>query len=318
VGAPAVSIQGLTKRFGSNPALEEVSFDVPVGTLYGLLGPNGAGKTTLFSIAAGFVKPTAGRVEVLGIDVAHIRLLRGRFSMLPQDARFQAGIPVIEQLVMFCRLNGQDPVAARASAQKALELVGLGAQGKRSARALSHGMMKRVQLCQAFLGDPEVVFLDEPTSGLDPENARQVRELVRGMRGSRTVVFSSHNLQEVQDLCDHVAILDKGDLRLSGSMAELTGSTFLLRIGLPRPLTAQAEAALTRLPAVERIERTGPNDLNVRLRTQGAGGKEEATKAIHDVLSAHGLFPRSFFEGASLEALFLEITGGTYDGASSR
>jgi len=317
VAAPAVSVQGLTKRFARVVALDDVRFDVPQGSLYGLLGPNGAGKTTLFSVAAGFLKPSGGRIEVLGVDVAEISRLRGRFSMLPQDARFQGGIPIVEQLIMFSRLNGLDAVAARAEAQRALEVVGLGEVGRRSARALSHGMMKRVQLCQAFLGNPEVVFLDEPTSGLDPENARHVRELVRAMRGTKTVVFSSHNLQEIQDVCDHAAILHEGTLRLAGSMQELTGASFLVRVSLSQPLTPAAEAALRALPMTSDVERTGGNDFNLKWRLEGAGGKDEAMKALYATLAAHGLYPRSVFEGASLEARFLEITGGTYDGASS-
>jgi ABC-2 type transport system ATP-binding protein len=314
----AVSVQGLSKRFGGTRALADVTFEIPAGSLFGLLGPNGAGKTTLFSVAAGFLRPSAGRVEVLGIDVEQISRLRGRFSMLPQDARFQAGIPVFEQLVMFSRLNGLDEAGAQAASQKALELVGLGDVGSRSSGALSHGMLKRVQLCQAFLGDPEVVFLDEPTSGLDPENARHVREIVRGMRGTRTVVFSSHNLQEVQDLCDHAAIIHLGKLCVSGSMAELTGASFLVRISLSQPLPGAVEGELLSMPAVESLERTGPAEFNLRFRSAGSDGKDAAMKAVFDTLSRHGIYPRSVFEGASLEARFLEITGGKYDGASSR
>ncbi len=313
----AISVQGLTKKFSRVVALADVSFDVPTGSLFGLLGPNGAGKTTLFSVAAGFLKATGGRMEVLGTDVRSISLLRGRFSMLPQDAAFQSGIPVIEQLIMFCRLNGLAPADARAAAQKALEIVDLGEVGKRAARTLSHGMAKRVALCQAFLGEPEVVFLDEPTSGLDPENARKMRDLIRGMRGAKTVVLSSHNLQEIQDLCDHVAILNKGKMELAGSMADLTASSFLLRVTLGAALSPDAEKALCALPLVSSLERTGTLEFNLRLTLDGAGRKDEAMKAIYSTLASLQLYPRSVFEGASLEARFLEITGGTYDGASS-
>lgn len=314
----SVSIRGLSKRFGRALALADVSFDVPQGSLSGLLGPNGAGKTTLFSIAAGFLHASAGTIEVLGTDVREISRLRGRFSMLPQDAAFQAGIPVMEQLVMFARLNGYTPHDARARAQKALETVGLGEVGRKAARALSHGMAKRVALCQAFIGEPEVVFLDEPTSGLDPENARKMRELIRGMRGTRTVMISSHNLQEIQDLCDHCTILHQGAVMETGSMADLTSSSFLLRISTLQPAPAQALADLKALRTVEGVEVTGPTDFNLRLNLGDPAQKPETTKLILETLARHGVYPRSLFEGASLEARFLEITGGTYDGASSR
>ncbi|MHC5009758.1 MAG: ABC transporter ATP-binding protein [Planctomycetota bacterium] len=313
----AVSTLSLTKRFARTVALDDVSMDVPEGSLFGLLGPNGAGKTTLFSVAAGFLKATSGTVEVLGVDVRNISRLRGRFSMLPQDAAFQAGIPVIEQLVMFSRLNGLDPAAARKASQDALEIVGLGEVGRRAARTLSHGMAKRVALCQAFIGEPEVIFLDEPTSGLDPENARRMRDLIRQMRGQQTVVLSSHNLQEVQDLCDHVAILHLGELVQAGSMAELTTSSQLVRIVLGKPLMPEAEQALRALPQVYDIEKTGEGEFNLKLNLSSIEDLDPAKTAILQTFLSLGLTPKSISEGASLEARFLEITGGTYDGGSS-
>ncbi|MDF1702458.1 MAG: ABC transporter ATP-binding protein [Planctomycetota bacterium] len=316
--AASMSIQGLGKDFGRFTALQDVSFEVPEGAIFGLLGPNGAGKTTLFSIAAGFLSASRGRVEVLGTDVREISALRGRYSMLPQDAAFQGGIPVIEQLVMFARLNGFSYDEAEAKAIEALELVGLGDVARRNARALSHGMMKRVALCQAFLGSPELMLLDEPTAGLDPENARGIRELVRGMRGQRTVVISSHNLREIQELCDHAAILHEGKLEACASMDELTSSGTLVRITLGEPLTDAAAADLQALPQVASLERTGPMDFNLQLDIESGDQKDEALKSINKCLiGTHDLVPRSLNEGASLERRFLEITGGLYDGSSS-
>ena len=313
----AVSVQHLTKRFPRITALDRVSFEIPQGSLFGLLGPNGAGKTTLFSVAAGFLKPTEGAVEVLGVDVSEISQLRGRFSMLPQDAAFQGGIPVLEQLVMFGRLNGYSKEEATERSHRALAMVGLDEVAKKSARALSHGMMKRVALCQAFLGEPEVILLDEPTSGLDPETARAVRNLIQDMRKDRTIVVSSHNLREIQDICDHAAILDHGRLQVVASMGELTSATFLLRIELTRPLTDEAEAALLAIDEVERIERTSETEANLELSLASPDGKEAALERIQHTILDQGLVLRSLHEGASLEAKFLEITGGTYDGASS-
>lgn len=314
----AVSIRGVSKHFRKAKALDDVTFDIPKGALFGLLGPNGAGKTTLFSVAAGFISATSGSINVLGIDVREISNLRGRFSMLPQDAAFQGGIPVIDQLVMFGRLNGYSTQEARQRSERALELVGMGDVAKKSARALSHGMMKRVALCQAFLGDPEVIFLDEPTAGLDPENARNMREVVRGLREDKTVVLSSHNLQEIQDVCDHAAILNKGKLEACASMEDLTSSSFLVRITLADALPDAAEHALRALPMVAELEKTSPSEFNLKLDLPSADAKDEALKAINKTLVVdHDIMPRSMNEGASLEARFLEITGGTYDGASS-
>jgi ABC-type multidrug transport system ATPase subunit len=313
---PAVKVTNLTKKFAHQVALDGVDLEIPANTLYGLLGPNGAGKTTLFSIAAGFLKPTGGAIEVLGVDVRRISELRGKLAMLPQDAAFQGSIPVIEQLIMFSRLNGLDKAAARSAAEKALEIVGLPEVARKAARALSHGMMKRVALCQAFLGDAKVIFLDEPTAGLDPDNARRIREMVKSFTRDKTVVFSSHNLQEVQDICDHVCVIDKGRVVEAGTMESLTQSTFLVRIELVSALSTEAQAALQALPVVEAIELTSEKEFNLRLNVSGAG-KDEAMKAMYGTLASFEIYPRSVFEGASLEARFLEITGGTFDGASS-
>ena len=312
----AVKVNNLTKKFANQIALDRVNLEIPKNSLYGLLGPNGAGKTTLFSIAAGFLKPTEGTIEVLGVDVARISELRGQLAMLPQDAAFQGSIPVIDQLIMFSRLNGLDQNAAHNAAKDALEIVGLPEVARKSARTLSHGMMKRVALCQAFLGDAKVIFLDEPTAGLDPDNARRIRELVKEFTQDKTVIFSSHNLQEVQDICDYVCVIDKGRVVEEGTMESLTESTFLVRIELVSALSQEAHAALQALPVVESIELTSDTEFNLRLNVSGAG-KDEAMKEIYGTLTSFEIYPRSVFEGASLEARFLEVTGGTFDGASS-
>ncbi len=313
---PAVRVNNLTKKFANQVALDRVNLEIPKNSLYGLLGPNGAGKTTLFSIAAGFLKPTQGTIDVLGVAVARISELRGQLAMLPQDAAFQGSIPVIDQLIMFSRLNGLDQNAAENAAKDALEIVGLPEVAKKAARTLSHGMMKRVALCQAFLGDAKVIFLDEPTAGLDPDNARRIRELVKEFTQDKTVIFSSHNLQEVQDICDYVCVIDKGKVVEEGTMESLTESTFLVRVELVSPLSPEAQSALQALPVVESIELTSGSEFNLRLNVSGAG-KDEAMKQIYGTMAGFEIYPRSVFEGASLEARFLEITGGTFDGASS-
>ncbi|MCX6979790.1 MAG: ABC transporter ATP-binding protein [Verrucomicrobia bacterium] len=313
----AVRITNLSKKFNRTVALDNVSLDIPANTLYGMLGPNGAGKTTLFGVAAGFLKATSGEIEVHGINVKNISALRGRMSMLPQDASFQSGIPVIEQLTLFARLNGFDAPAAAKAAAEALDLVGLPDVAKKNARALSHGMLKRVALCQAFIGHAEVIFLDEPTAGLDPDNARRIRDLVKAYKKDRTIIFSSHNLQEVQQICDHVCILHKGRVMECGTMDELTSASFLLRVTLDRALGLAAEGELTAHPLVAGVIREDDLSFQMKLNLQNSSQKTDAMKMLYDVLGRHGLFPRSVNEGASLEARFLEITGGKFDGGSS-
>ncbi|MCB9832959.1 MAG: ABC transporter ATP-binding protein [Planctomycetes bacterium] len=316
----AVSVRSLSKFFGRFAALDDASFDVPQGSLFGVLGPNGAGKTTLFSILAGFLRASRGHVEVLGIDTRNVSALRGHFSILPQDAAFQAGIQVIDQLVMMGRLSGMDRAEAERRATEELERVGLGDVLHLDSRSLSHGMAKRAALAQAFLRRPEVIILDEPTAGLDPENARNVRTLVREMQGNRTVLISSHNLQEIQDLCDHVVILHKGKVRHQASMDAITGADSLTRLQLFERPAAELLARLGQVAGVTRIETDGEDggrSINLHLMLSEGRGRREILGEVLDQLLRAGMPPRTMREGASLEARFLELTGGSFDGASS-
>lgn len=305
----AVRVANVSKSFGSIRALDAVSFEVPPQSVFGLLGPNGAGKTTLFSIVANFLKADTGNIEVLGHDPTRISELRGRLTILPQDAEFQRGTPIIEQLTFFRMLDGQDRAAAAREANECLELVGLHDYAKRSARALSHGMMKRLGIAQAFLGKPEVILLDEPTAGLDPANARQIRDLVAQLRERATIVISSHNLTEIQELCDHVAILDHGKVVTYGAVADLTSASRELDVRLSRTLEPAEIARLESLGPIVKIETRNAPDYALRLNvSEGRDWDGTIALVLRELLDL-GAVPRRVYEGRSLERHFLEVTG---------
>ena len=313
----AVSVLGLTKRFGSRvTALDNVTFDVPEKSLFGLLGPNGAGKTTLFSIAANFLQATEGSIIVFGVNVLEISKLRGRFAMQPQDAQFERNVPIVEQMTTFCRLNGQSYHDAKKTAIAALESVGLAEAGKRAARTLSHGMTKRLALAQAFLGDPDVIFLDEPTSGLDPQNAASVRTLIREMSGRKTVVMSSHNLAEIQEMCSHCAILNEGKIISCGEMSTLLGSAYHVEITFSKEVNAPLLQALEKIAGI-RVDNPHPEKLVIQLDASGSQSKDQIVEAILKVATEHGYVPRTITEGTRLEERFLELTGGVGDSLGS-
>jgi ABC-2 type transport system ATP-binding protein len=232
----AIRIAGLTKRFQSTTAVDGVTLGVAVGSIYGLIGPNGAGKTTTFSILAGYLRPTEGSVQVLGFAPSAVDALRARLGVLPQDAVLPATDTVGEFLLHLARLQGLPHAKALEASHVALDEVAGGAWWNQRCGSLSHGMAKRVALAQAFLGDPEVVLLDEPTAGLDPRVAWEMRQLIKAKTTARdrrrTILISSHNLQELEEICDAAAILDRGRLIASGSMAELTASNEEVRIAL--------------------------------------------------------------------------------------
>jgi ABC-type multidrug transport system ATPase subunit len=234
-GKPAaIDLKGLSKHFGSVKAVDDVTFEVPEGSVFGLIGPNGAGKTTTFSMLAGYLAPTSGEVYVLDHWPDAVDFLKGKLGILPQDALLPANEKVGDFLMFLARLQGIDAGRARKAVGSVLEEVEGTAWWNIKCGALSHGMAKRIGLAQALLGDPEVVLLDEPTAGLDPRVAYGVRQIVKSRKGRCTLVISSHNLQELEEICDHAAIMDHGHLVVAGTMNELTASSEEIRVELGR------------------------------------------------------------------------------------
>jgi ABC-2 type transport system ATP-binding protein len=320
-----VSIKGLSKRFGRIQALNNVTFDIPSNSIFGLLGPNGAGKTTLFSIVADFLKADAGTVEVLDIDTRYISRLQGRLSILPQDAQFQRNVPILEQLVFFRLLAGRTKQQAREEVIQSFEMVGLKSVAKRRVGSLSHGMVKRLGIAQAFLGNPEVILLDEPTSGLDPANARQIRDLIKQLQQQATIVVSSHNLDEVQELCDHVAILNHGNLVLTGSVDEITRADREYNLSLSRTLQNNELEKLNSIRGVRSIKQlpqTGKTPakesaeylITLNLSEDKVSQDAVITAILRSILDMD-IAPRKLAEGRSLETQFLEVTGGQTEGS---
>jgi ABC-type multidrug transport system ATPase subunit len=248
----AVRLTKVTKRFGAKTAVDGINLKVRAGHIYGLIGPNGAGKTTTFSMMAGFLRPTEGTVEVLGYAPTQVNELRSRIGVLPQDALLPTTEKVGDFLVHMGQLQEIPKDRLETAAREVLAEVEGRDWWNLRCGSLSHGMAKRVQLAQALLGDPEVVLLDEPTAGLDPRVAFEMRQLIKARRGRCTLIISSHNLQELEEICDGAAVLDRGRVVAAGSISELTASSEEVRIRLSE---GPAPIALVRdLPVVKRVE----------------------------------------------------------------
>jgi ABC-type multidrug transport system ATPase subunit len=248
----AIRLTKVTKKFGPKVAVDGVSLKVKAGSVYGLIGPNGAGKTTTFSMLAGFLQPTDGTVEVLGFAPSQVDELRSRIGVLPQDALLPASEKVGDFLTFCARLQNVPRDLVEKNVRDVLAEVDGKDWYNLRCGALSHGMAKRVQLAQALLGDPDVVLLDEPTAGLDPRVAYEVRQLIKGRRGRCTLVVSSHNLHELEEICDAAAILDRGRVVASGSIQELTAASQEVHISLaPGPVPV---AQVRELPYAKRVE----------------------------------------------------------------
>jgi len=222
--SPVIVAGHLTKQFGSAVVVDDVSFSVPAGQIVGFLGPNGAGKTTTIGMLLGLLRPTRGRVEILGLPMPEARqAILARVNFTSPYVSLPGNLTVAENLAVFSRLYGVR--RRRAALEALLERVGLSGVWRRRAGQLSSGEGTRLGLVKALLNDPEVLFLDEPTASLDPDGADRVREVLRAIRSERgmTIFYTSHNMQEVEEVCDRVLFLSRGRLLLEGDPRRLPG-----------------------------------------------------------------------------------------------
>ncbi len=211
----SIQLVSVSRTFGTQAALKEVSLEVRRGDCYGFIGHNGAGKTTAMRIALGLIRPSGGRVLVDGFDArAHPREARARMGGLIEVPGFHPGLGGPRNLVLLARLQGLDRAAARREAGRLMELMGLEHAGSKPVRAYSQGMRQRLGIAQALLGSPPYVLLDEPTNGLDPEGIAEIRRVLRrlGREEATTVLISSHQLHELAGLCTRVGVLRQGEL----------------------------------------------------------------------------------------------------------
>jgi ABC-2 type transport system ATP-binding protein len=219
----AIHVENLTKAYGEVKAVNGLGFTVQRGELFGLLGPNGAGKSTTLSILQGVRRADSGRVTVFGLDLAtHAQAIKRRFGVQLQRTSLLPDLTARQQIEMFARLYGR--ALSRANALKLLERVSLAEKANALPAKLSGGQQQRLALALALVNDPELVFLDEPTAGLDPQARHNLWELVRGLRAEgRTIVLTTHYIEEAEALCDRVGIIDHGQLIALDTPAALTG-----------------------------------------------------------------------------------------------
>ncbi len=216
----ALELVGLSRRFGDVVALDDVSFSVEAGQMVGFVGPNGAGKTTAMRIALGVLRPDVGVVRWLGRPVD--AETRRRFGYMPEERGLYPKMRVVDQLVYLARLHGLEPADARARAAEMVEALGVAERGRDRAESLSLGNQQRVQLAAALVHRPEVLVLDEPFSGLDPVGVDVLSAMLRGQADTGVpVVFSSHQLDLVERLCESVVMIDRGRVVASGRIDDL-------------------------------------------------------------------------------------------------
>ena len=306
----AIETRGLTKRFGSILALDRLDLAVPRGSIFGLLGPNGAVKTTTIRILAGLARPTAGSALVAGVPVGLGQPeLRRRLGYLDQDPRFYSWMKGRELLELVGRLYGLGGAELRTRVAGMLERTGLAGAAERRIGGYSGGMRQRLGIAQALVHGPELLILDEPVSSLDPEGRRDLLELVAGLRGEATVVFSTHVLADVERICDRVAILDRGRRVTEGPLEELLAAHARPIYNLdPAPRQEAAVAALlARLRAAPWTTDVTATPAGIRVTV---ADPDAAAGAILPLVVACGVVLESFERARpTLEDVFLKLIG---------
>ncbi len=272
-----IEVRALSRRFGERFAVRELDLELRRGECLGLLGPNGAGKSTTVRILSTLLRPTSGHVRVLGLDpVGDGESLRGRIGVVPQDIALYEHLSARENLEFFARLHGLSGERLAARVEHGIELAGLAERARERLRTFSGGMKRRLNVAVALLHEPELVFLDEPTVGIDPQSRNRIFEMVEALRAAgTTTIYTSHQLGEVERLCDRIAILDRGVKVAEGTLTEL-----------------QAHAGVRR-------------SAGAALRFDDLGAAERAAALLRE----RGLAATLAEDRPSLERIFLDLTG---------
>ena len=221
-----IELKNVSKHFASNKVLVDVSMTISSGEPVAIIGPNGAGKTTLFSLISGFISPSAGEVLFDGKAIPHSEQF-GKLAVLPQDAQLDPRFTIEKQLAFFATLQGFNKNDGIAEVARVLGLVGLLDHKTKKPQELSHGMRKRACIAQSLIGSPSFVLLDEATAGLDPVHAKEVRELIASLSNDITFILSSHDLAELERLCQRVFVFEAGSLKLYSGDSDTTSQAYL-------------------------------------------------------------------------------------------
>ena len=309
---PAIAVHGLSKKFGRNEVLRSVNLSVPPNSVFGFLGPNGAGKTTTMKILVGLLHPTSGSASVLGHDVASDGMrARAAIGYLPQDASYWSHLTVRDVLNFTARRYLD--LSRRALAEHVddiIELAGLDHLADRRVGKLSGGERQRLGVAEAWVGQPDVLILDEPSSGLDPEGRHEVLDLLDRLREYATILYSTHILDDVERIADHIAIIDRGSIVASGPVESfLVGSTAIYSIG-GEGVGSSAVDALRATSWVDSIEPGTDGRIEVAVND-----RRQAEHELLRTLVERGVHVTDFRPSRrSLEDTYLDLVGANDHG----
>jgi ABC-2 type transport system ATP-binding protein len=298
---PVIRVDGLKKAYGETRAVDGVSFEVRPGTVFGLLGPNGAGKTTTVEVLEGLRTPDSGNVRILGIDVvAHPDELKPRIGVSLQTAALYPKLTVVEVLDLFRGFYRRGRPT-----NELVELMDLGEKRTTRTQDLSGGQRQRLSVALALVNDPELVFLDEPTTGMDPAARRALWEIVLGLKAEgRSILLTTHYMEEAEILCDRIAIMDHGKILEEGTVEDLVSRRFHERAVRFDSIEGLSDDRLTGMPGVTSVKH---EDGDVLLYTRDVPATIGTVLAVADEL---GVEPQNLaVRRATLEDVFLDLTG---------
>ena len=298
---PVIRVRGLIKRYGDVKAVDGIDFEVAAGEVFGLLGPNGAGKTTTVEILEGLRSPDGGQATVLGVDVADgAASLKPRIGVSLQTASLYPKLTVVEVIDLF-RSFYTNPRPT----EELINALELGERRNAQTRELSGGQRQRLAVALALVNDPELIFLDEPTTGLDPAARRSLWDLIRELKAAgRTVLLTTHYMEEAEVLCGRLAIMDHGHIIEMGTVDELISKRFKERAVRFDSIDALTETELAGLPAVTTVKHDADATL---LYTSDVA---DTIGALLSLTESRGVDPQNLgVRRATLEDVFLELTG---------
>ena len=311
-----IKVEGLTKRYGRNVAVDNISFEVQKGQIVGFLGPNGAGKTTTMRVLTCFLPPTAGTAEVAGYDVLAAPMeVKRRIGYLPETPPLYPEMEVVEYLVFVGRLKGIGKADLARRMDEVIERTAIGDVRTKLLGRLSKGYRQRVGLAQALIHNPDVLILDEPTAGLDPKQIIETRQLIRGLAGDHTIILSTHILPEVEQTCEQVVIISKGKLVATDSVQNLTNrlrgsEAVAVTVDAPggAPPADQIRQKLEQVPGVSRVVFKESRDTRQSFEVESLQGRSVRADLARAVVESGWNLIELHAVAFSLEDIFLQLT----------
>lgn len=302
-----LKIEHLQKTYGKYHALDGLNMEIPEGALYGFVGPNGAGKTTTIKIMTGLLMPDSGSVKIGGIDaLRYPQQLKKKIGYVPDHFGVYDNLKVSEYMEFFASCYGMEGLKSRKRCSTLLAQVGLDDKGDFFVDGLSRGMKQRLCLARALIHDPALLIMDEPTAGLDPRTRLEFRNIVMELNEmGKTILISSHLLEDLSELCTHIGIIDSGKMIVSGNMTEI-----IERVQTSKPMIIQVHA---NMDAAMKLLKEHPLVRTITIKEQeivvGFTGDEDQESELLQALVMAGVQVRGFMrEPGNLEAIFMQIT----------